>query len=104
LADYIPLLTGRCQEAAATFAAFAFNKKESALSDCSTDGCHGNNGGDTRCFAACSNAYASSMSFGSLHAIPLKLTPNGPGFASNPGGNGGVGAFATKANGTITVG
>src|SRR5438034_10696505 len=30
-------------------------------------GAHGNNGGGTRFFVACSNAYASSISFGSLH-------------------------------------
>ena len=53
---------------------------------------------------ACSNAYASSSSFGSLQAMPVKLTPNGPGFALKPAGNAGVGAFGTSAKGTITVG
>src|SRR5437762_14077880 len=67
-------------------------------------GAHGNNGGGTRFFVACSNAYASSISFGSLHAIPVKLTPKGDGFASKPAGNAGVGAFATSAYGTMTVG
>ena len=61
-------------------------------------------GGGTRFFVACSNAYASSISRGSLHAMPVKLTPNGAGFASKPSGNGGVGAFGTSANGTMTVG
>ena len=51
-----------------------------------------------------SNAYASSISRGSLHARPVKLTPNGAGFALNPAGNGGVGAFGTIPNGTMTVG
>ena len=31
--------------------------------------------GGTRRFVACSNAYASSISRGSLHAVPVKLTP-----------------------------
>src|SRR6185436_8986359 len=66
--------------------------------------CHGNKAGGTRFFVACSNAYASSISFGSAHAMPVKLTPKGVGFASKPAGNAGVGAFATIANGTITVG
>ncbi len=65
---------------------------------------YGNSGGAIRFFVACSNEYASSIRRGSLHAIPVKLTPIGPGFASNPGGNGGVGAFGTNANGTMTVG
>jgi hypothetical protein len=42
--------------------------------------------GGTRRFVACSNAYASSISFGSLHAMPVKLTPNGAGFALKPAG------------------
>ena len=41
---------------------------------------------------------------GSLHAIPVKLTPKGAGFALKPSGNGGVGAFGTSPKGTITVG
>jgi len=53
---------------------------------------------------ACSNAYPSLISVGSLQAIPLKLMPNGCGFASNPSGNGGFGAFGTMPKGTITVG
>ena len=65
---------------------------------------YGNNGGGTRFFVACSNAYASSISFGSLHAMPVKLTPYGVGFALKPAGNAGVGAFGTNANGTMTVG
>ncbi len=40
-----------------------------------------------RRFVACSNAYAISISFGSLHAVPVKLTPYGAGFGSNPAGN-----------------
>ena len=44
------------------------------------------------------------MSRGSLQAVPAKLTPNGEGLASKPSGNGGVAAFATVANGTMTVG
>ena len=44
------------------------------------------------------------MSRGSLQARPVKLTPNGAGLALNPAGNGGVGAFGTMPNGTITVG
>ncbi len=53
---------------------------------------------------ACSNEYASSMSRGSLQAMPVKLTPIGPGLASKPSGNGGVGVFGINANGTMTVG
>ena len=49
-------------------------------------------------------AYPSSSSRGSLHAVPVKLTPNGVGFASKPSGNGGVGAFGDSPKGTITVG
>ena len=37
-------------------------------------------------------------------AIPVKLMPSGAGLAANPSGNGGVGAFGTNPNGTITVG
>jgi len=44
------------------------------------------------------------ISVGSLHAMPLKLTPNGVGFALKLSGNAGVGAFGTVPNGTITVG
>src|SRR3954447_16963008 len=64
---------------------------------------HGNGGG-TRFFVACSNAYARRSSVGSLQAIPVKLTPNGAGLALKPSGNAGVGAFGIMANGTITVG
>src|SRR5438128_3504047 len=60
--------------------------------------------GATLFFVACSNAYASSINRGSLHASPVKLTPNGEGCASNPAGNAGVGALGTRPNGTITVG
>ena len=68
---------------------------------------HGNDGGGTRFFVACSNAYASSISFGSLHAVPVNVTLYGDGFGSNPAGNvvgpwpGGTG---TKPNGTVTDG
>ena len=65
---------------------------------------YGNSGGGILRFVACSNAYAISMRRGSLHAPPVKLMPSGAGFASNPAGNGGCGAFGTKPNGTITVG
>src|SRR5262249_25935575 len=65
---------------------------------------YGADGGGTRFLVACSNEYASSSSRGSLQAAPVKLTPNGPGFASNPAGNGGVGTFGTIANGTMIVG
>ena len=60
--------------------------------------------GGTRRFVACSNANASPRSRGSLHAVPVKLTPYGAGLASKPWGKGGVGAFGTTANGTMTVG
>jgi hypothetical protein len=36
---------------------------------------HGMFGGGTRRLVACSKAYASAISLGSLHAIPVKLTP-----------------------------
>jgi hypothetical protein len=36
--------------------------------------------------------------------MPVKLTPYGAGFALNPSGNAGVGAFGMVANGTMTVG
>ena len=48
---------------------------------------YGNSGGGMRFFVACSNAYASSISFGSLHAVPVKLTLNGCGLGSKPAGN-----------------
>ena len=38
---------------------------------------HGADGGGTRRRVACSNAYASSISRGSLQAMPVKLTPYG---------------------------
>ena len=41
------------------------------------------------------------MSRGSLHAVPVKLTPKGEGLATNPGG---ICPFGTVPNGTITVG
>src|SRR5262249_62011005 len=65
---------------------------------------YGNRGGGTRFFVACSNAYASSISLGSLQAMPVKLTPNGPGFALKLAGNGGVGVVATSADGAVTGG
>jgi len=58
--------------------------------------------GGTRRFVACSNAYAISMSRGSLQAVPVKLTPIGDGFASKPAGA--FGAFRTMPNGTMIVG
>src|SRR5215470_6970001 len=68
---------------------------------------YGADGGGTRRFVACSNAYASSISRGSLQAKPVKPTPNGAGFAAKLSGNGGAGAsgaFGTKPNGTMIVG
>src|SRR5437899_11958769 len=65
---------------------------------------YGADGGGTRRFVACSNAKASSRRRGSLHGIPVKLTPWGAGFAAKFSGNGGVGAFGNKPNGTMTVG
>ena len=44
------------------------------------------------------------MSRGSLHAVPVKLTPYGAGSASKLSGNDDVDGFGTKPNGTITVG
>src|SRR6266542_144261 len=64
----------------------------------------GADGGGTRRFVACSKAYASSMRRGSAHDIAVKLTPYGAGRALYPPGNGGVAAFGTKPNGTMTVG
>src|SRR5262245_55433699 len=66
-------------------------------------GPYGTDGGATRRFVACSNAYANAMSRGSLHAVPVKLTPYGAGCALKPSGNGGIGAFDTTPNGTMTV-
>ena len=65
---------------------------------------YGKSGGATRFFVACSNAYASSISFGSLHAPPAKLTPNGAGLALKPSGSSGLGAFGTNPKGTKTMG
>ena len=65
---------------------------------------HGNAGGGTLFFVACSNAYASLISVGSLQAMPVNVMPSGAGFASNFSGNAGVGAFGTAPNGTITLG
>ena len=67
-------------------------------------GCYGIPGGGTRRIVACSKAYANSISRGSLHAVPAKLTPKGRGCGSKPSGSGGFGSVSTKANGTITVG
>ena len=36
--------------------------------------------------------------------MPVKLTPNGPGLASNPAGNAGVGAFATSTMAFVFAG
>ena len=60
--------------------------------------------GGTRFFVACSNAYASSSSFGSLHCAPTNPTPNGAGLALKPGGRGGLGAFGTIPKGTAIIG
>ena len=60
--------------------------------------------GGTRRFVACSNAYASASSRGSLQAVPVNPTPNGAGFASKLAGNAGVGAFGISPKGTTTIG
>ncbi len=57
--------------------------------------------------AACSKEYASSMSFGSLHAPAVKLTPNGAGAGSKPSGNACAPVpreTGTKVYGTVMVG
>src|SRR5262249_36007952 len=68
---------------------------------------HGKSGGAILFFVACSNANASAISFGSLHAVPVKLTLNGVGLGSKPAGNA-VGPLpagtGTKPYGTVTVG
>ena len=61
-------------------------------------------GGAIRRIVACSNAYATSINRGSLHAIPAKLTPYGRGFGSNPSGIDGPPVDSRRPNGTITVG
>jgi hypothetical protein len=48
---------------------------------------HRKPGGGVRFFVACSNPYARRSRVGSLHAMPVKLTPKGCGFGSKPGGN-----------------
>ena len=53
---------------------------------------------------ACSKAYASSISRGSLHAVPVKPTPKGAGFAWKVAGKAGFGAFGISANGTTMIG
>lgn len=68
---------------------------------------YGADGGGMRRFVACSKAYEISISRGSPQASPVKLTPNGAGFAAKASGNGGagaIGAFGTRPNGTMTVG
>jgi hypothetical protein len=65
---------------------------------------YGVDGGGTRFFVACSKAYAISISFGSLHKVPVNPTPNGAGLALKPDGNAGFGAFGTIPNGTTTIG
>jgi hypothetical protein len=60
-----------------------------------------------RLFVACSNAYASAMRRGSLHAEAVKLTPNGAGRGSKPAGNACPPlppVTGTKPYGTVTVG
>src|SRR5262249_57246384 len=74
---------------------------------CAADRGYGADGGGMRRFVACSNAYASSISRGSLQAKPVKLTPNGAGFApkvSGNGGGGGSGAVGGKPDGPETGG
>jgi hypothetical protein len=65
---------------------------------------HGADAGATLRLLACSNAYASAIRRGSLHAVPVNPTPNGIGLALNPSGNGGVGALGTIPNGTTMIG
>src|SRR5580704_18985634 len=65
---------------------------------------HGADPGATLRLVACSNAYANSISRGSLHAVPVNPTPNGAGLALNPLGNAGVGVFGTIPNGTTMIG
>ena len=65
---------------------------------------HGRSGGGTRFLLACSNAYASAISFGSAHWPPVNAMPYGTGLALNPSGNAGVGAFGTIPNGTTMIG
>ena len=50
---------------------------------------YGKSGGAVRFFVACSNAYASAINLGSLHAVPVKLTLNGADLGSKPAGKGG---------------
>ena len=50
---------------------------------------YGKSGGAVRFFVACSNAYASAINLGSLHAVPVKLTLKGAGLGSKPAGKGG---------------
>ena len=47
---------------------------------------HGNRSTFFLFFVTCSNAYAISINFGSLHAVPVKLTLNGAGRGSKLGG------------------
>src|SRR5687767_2238954 len=84
----------RPRAAAAPEAGVAAGRRSSFYSIC----------GGTLFLVACSKAYAMRMSVGSLQGMPVKLTPNGDGFALNDSGNGGVGAFGTNAKGTVTVG
>src|SRR5262245_14208888 len=60
---------------------------------------HRNPGGGVLFLVACSNAYARRSSVGSLHAEPVKPTPYGCGFVSNPGGNGAGGVDGVAAGG-----
>src|SRR5579884_2593254 len=68
---------------------------------------YGKSGGDFRLCVACSNAYASSISLGSAHAIPVNVTLYGAGRGSKPDGNAfapvGIGT-ASNAYGTVTLG
>ena len=59
-----------------------------------------------RRLVACSKANASVISFGSLHAPAVKLTPYGAGLGVNPAGKGFAAAAGTGMSvyGTVTVG
>ena len=59
--------------------------------------------GGTRCLVACSNAYASAISFGSENARPANVMSDGNGTAI--GGSAGVSVdSALKPPGTATLG
>ena len=93
----MPIYEYSCEACGHEFETLVLGKTEPASP-------YGIPGGAIRRRVACSNAYASSISRGSLHAIPAKLTPKGRGFGSNPSGIGGLPANSSRPNGTITVG